>query len=121
MNKNKGFTLIELITTISIILILSSMLIPNVLGYIKKTYEAKAQDTASLVFSTAMESYMKDDRFIKEDVEECLGENLKIKNIDFSVCEPSNEKNINVDFKYKDVNYEVQVNGEGCNYVFKKN
>ncbi|MFL0251581.1 prepilin-type N-terminal cleavage/methylation domain-containing protein [Clostridium neuense] len=120
MNKTKGFTLIELITTISIILILSSMLVPNVLGYIKKTYEAKAQDTANLVFSSAMESYMKEDGFIKEDVEECLSENLKIKDINFSVCEPSDEKSINVDFKYKDVNYEVQINGEDCNYVFKK-
>lgn len=121
MNKNKGFTLIELITTISIILILSSMLIPNVLGYIKKAYESKAEDTAGLVFSSAMESYMKEDKFIKEDVKECLDENLKIKDINFNVCEPENEENLNVDFQYKNVNYEVQIDGKDNKYVFKKN
>lgn len=121
MNKNKGFTLIELLSTISIILILNLMLVPNVLGYIKKTYEAKAEDTASLVFSSAMESYMnEEDAFIKEYVEEDLNENLKIKDVEFKVCEPTTPQNISVDFEYKNVNYEVQINGEEYNYVLKK-
>lgn len=120
MSRNKGFTLIELITTISIILILSSMLVPNVLGYISKTYEKKAEDTAGLVFSSAMESYMRKDGFIKEDVEECLNENLKIKDIDFTVSDTEDPTDISVDFNYKNVNYEVQINGEDCSYVFKK-
>lgn len=121
MNRNKGFTLIELITTISIILILNLMLIPNVLGYIKKTYKAKAEDTASLVFSSAMENYINEDAFIREHVEKNLNENLKIKDIELRVCEPTTPQNINVDFEYKNIDYEVQINGEECNYVLKEN
>lgn len=121
MSKSKGFTLIELITVVSIILILSSMLIPNVLGYINRTNEEKAKDTAALVFSSAMESYMQqNERFIKDDIQECLNDNLKIKDINFNVCVPTNEKNISVDFQYKNENYAVHINGEDCNYDFQK-
>ena len=55
--KNKGFTLIELIVVVSIILILSGFLVPKVLGYQDKAKQAKAVNTARQIFDTSMESY----------------------------------------------------------------
>ncbi|WP_234120041.1 type IV pilin protein [Clostridium hydrogenum] len=121
MKRIKGFTLIELIAVIAIITILSSILVPNVLGYMKKTHDAKAEDTGSLVFSSAMESYMESNNaFEKDNVEETLRENIKIKDIDFYVDEPSDDNDINIDLKYKNISYEVQVNAKNDTYIFTK-
>lgn len=43
LNENKGFSLVELIVVIAIMVILIALLVPNVVGYI-----SKAQDSANL-------------------------------------------------------------------------
>jgi len=55
--KNKGFTLIELIVVVSIILILSGFLVPKVIGYQNKAKEAKAINTARQIYDTSMQLY----------------------------------------------------------------
>ena len=59
--KNKGFTLIELIVVVSIVLILSGFLVPKVLGYQDKAKNAKAVNTARQIFDTSMESYTEEE------------------------------------------------------------
>jgi len=59
--KNKGFTLIELIVVVSIILILSGFLVPKVLGYQDKAKKAKVVNTARQIFDTSMESYTEEE------------------------------------------------------------
>lgn len=59
--KSKGFTLIELIVVVSIILILSSFLVPKVLGYQDKAKKAKVVNMARQIFDTSMESYTEDE------------------------------------------------------------
>lgn len=49
--KKRGFTLIELITVVSIILILALLLVPNVIGYINKSKIAVVKNDAKTVLN----------------------------------------------------------------------
>lgn len=50
-NREKGFTLIELITVVSIILILALLLVPNVIAYINKSKIAVVKNDAKTVLN----------------------------------------------------------------------
>ena len=60
-NSEKGFTLIELIVVVSIILILSGLLVPKVLGYQDKARKAKVVTTGRQIFEASMESYTEEE------------------------------------------------------------
>lgn len=53
-NKNKGFSLVELIVVIAIMVVLLSMLVPNVVGYIEKANKLSAMNTVKVMVN-AME------------------------------------------------------------------
>ncbi|MBR6400280.1 MAG: type II secretion system protein [Firmicutes bacterium] len=53
LKDQKGFSLVELIVVIAIMVILIAMLVPNVVGYIKKASWATEQNGAATVFSAA--------------------------------------------------------------------
>ncbi|MDE6835045.1 MAG: type II secretion system GspH family protein [Ruminococcus sp.] len=57
--KLKGFTLIELIVVIAIIGVLSSILVPSMIGYVKKAKIQGANSTASS-FHRALSAYIHD-------------------------------------------------------------
>lgn len=50
-NIRKGFTLIELITVVSIIMILALLLVPNVIGYINKSKISVVKNDAKTVLN----------------------------------------------------------------------
>lgn len=71
--KQKGFTLIELIVVISIILVFAGFLIPKFAGYQVKAKETKAINTAKQIQNAAMSSYSEmDGKFEKTKVEETV-------------------------------------------------
>ncbi len=53
----KGFTLIEVIIAVSIVVILASLTVPKVSGYIDKAKNAKVLNTAKQIYTAAMWSY----------------------------------------------------------------
>jgi type IV pilus assembly protein PilA len=84
-----GFTLIELVIVIAIISILSSIFIPNYMGYIDKANKVKIVCEGKQLFSAAIESYKEsgnvfDNYQIMSTVEEITGINLKVTDINIS-------------------------------------
>lgn len=120
MAKKKGFTLIELIISISIIAILGAILVPNISSYIRKTKDQKAKNIAALIFSSSMRSYIKEEKFDKEKVLNNISDDLNIKDTQVDVENPVDDNTINVDFKCNNLNYEVKIDGREAAYVFDK-
>ncbi|WP_461204341.1 type II secretion system protein [Clostridium sp. DL1XJH146] len=92
-NNKKGFTIIELIVCMAIIAVLSSFMIPKLIGYTKKAEDLKKQDTGRKLYSVAMESYVSnnyqiDNAKLGEDIESLMG--VEIDNEDVSVTTGSN-------------------------------
>lgn len=68
-SKKKGFTLIELMVVISILLILIGFMIPKFSAYQDKAKRIKAMNTAKQIQTAAMASYGDDNgKFVVEDV-----------------------------------------------------
>ncbi|KEI15009.1 type II secretion system protein [Clostridium novyi] len=85
-NTTKGFTLIELIVVMAIILVMASFLIPKFNGYRGKAQRLKVVDTGRQIYLTAIESYSENNgefnnQKLLETSKELLGiDNLEILN-----------------------------------------
>lgn len=71
--RKKGFTLIELVVVISIILIFAGFLIPKFAGYQTRAKDTKAINTAKQIQSAALSSYSEmDGEFVAASVESAV-------------------------------------------------
>lgn len=71
--RKKGFTLIELVVVISIILIFAGFLIPKFAGYQTRAKDTKAINTAKQIQSAALSSYSEmDGKFIAASVDSAV-------------------------------------------------
>lgn len=72
--KNKGFTLVELMVVITIILVMLGFLIPKLYGYQLKAKQTKAINTSKQIQTAAMASYSENNqKFVKSDVLNSIG------------------------------------------------
>lgn len=55
--KSKGFTLIEVIVAVTIVIILGTLAVPKVSGYINKAKEAKVTSIGKQIYNAAMWTY----------------------------------------------------------------
>ncbi|KHD38250.1 protein-PII uridylyltransferase [Clostridium acetobutylicum] len=118
MIKKRGFTLIELIISMSIIAILGAILVPNIYSYIRRANNEKAKDMAALVFQSAMRSYMKEGKFDNEQVLDNINEDLSVKDNEVQV-RTVDDSDIDVDFKCSNLSCEVKIDGRRVTYDFK--
>lgn len=73
--KKKGFTLIELIAVIAILVILGAILVPNVLGYRKKAEKSNIQASAKTIVS-AIDTYNSDKDALSDQIGDGSGDYL---------------------------------------------
>ncbi|QBD86045.1 type II secretion system protein, partial [Clostridium tetani] len=65
--KKRGFTLVELLVVMTIILILIGFLVPKIGGYRTKANKLKAENCAKQIYTAAMCSYGETNGKFKED------------------------------------------------------
>ncbi|QGU96817.1 prepilin-type N-terminal cleavage/methylation domain-containing protein [Clostridium bovifaecis] len=82
MSRKKGFTLIELIVVMAIILIMASFLIPKFNGYRAKAQKLKIVDTGRQIYLAVVESYIEgNENFNQEELSQTTQELLGLKSI----------------------------------------
>lgn len=105
--SKKGFTLIELMLVVSIVLVLMGFMIPRFSSYQNKVKETKAVSVGKQIQTAAMASYGDNDgEFIKEDVEE----NIRTLTSSGTATASTGENGQTVDIKY---------NSDGIDYTLK--
>lgn len=111
----KGFTLIELIVVIAIMLVLSSFLIPKFNGYRGRAEKLKVIDTGRQIYLTAMESFAEnngklDSQKLSETSKELLGiDKLKISNL--------SENGFDISYDVDEKNYVLKVDKNNNNFI----
>lgn len=99
-SREKGFTIIELMLVISIILVLMGFLVPKFSAYQEKAKVTKAINTAKQIQTAAMASYGDNDgKFDKENVESNVDTLTSVGN-DVTIDNPSSDGQ-SVDVNYK--------------------
>lgn len=81
-NKNKGFSLIELIIAIAILVILTGLLAPQFMKYIEKSREAKDMQALDTVYSSVQAALGNEgayDQIIQDTADNNTGNTVKIK------------------------------------------
>lgn len=116
-HKFKGFTLIELMLVITIILILMGFLVPKVSAYQEKARNAKAVNTAKQIETAAMASYGNNDsKFDGSDVTTTVQQLTSAKNVSVS---SASDQSINIAYMSDDKNYSVEINANDSTYIVK--
>ncbi|EPY2271244.1 type II secretion system protein [Clostridium sporogenes] len=119
IKKKKGFTLIELMVVISIILVLASFLVPKLTAYKDKAKDTKAINTGKQIQVAAINSYNENNESfnsnnLKEDIETFTG--IKVD----SASESKIGEAVDVAYRSDNENYIVQIDLEGNSYSVKK-
>ncbi|EKS4344111.1 type II secretion system protein [Clostridium botulinum] len=119
MKKKKGFTLIELMVVISIILVLASFLVPKLTAYKDKAKDTKAINTGKQIQVAAINSYNENNESfnsnnLKEDIETFTG--IKVD----SASESKIGEAVDIAYKSDNENYIVQIDLQGNSYSVKK-
>ncbi|MDF2883934.1 MAG: hypothetical protein K0R54_4499 [Clostridiaceae bacterium] len=107
-SKRKGFTLIEIMVAVAIMLVLMGFLVPKLAGYRAKAMEAKAINTGKQIYSAAMTSYsMTNGEFKTDDVKKVI-----IDTTGASISDPvagTSANEITVSFSSDSKNYSVYI------------
>lgn len=119
--RKKGFTLIEIIVAVTIIIILSALAVPKVSGYIAKAKEAKATSAGKQIFTAAMWSYT--DNNEKFDVDKVKASIENTSNVKLATTKPAelggNDKSVNIYFTIDNKTFVSKVNGDSNSYTIE--
>ncbi|MBL4937927.1 type II secretion system protein [Clostridium sp. YIM B02515] len=117
--KRKGFTLIEVLIAITIVVILASLSVPKVAAYIDKAKDAKALTCGKQIYTAAMWSYSdQGNKFIKNKVEESIS---TATNVIVSIeANKVTDSTAEINFSSDNKNYTLAISDSGNSYVIKE-
>lgn len=116
--KSKGFTLIELMLVITIILILMGFLVPKVSAYQEKARNAKAINTAKQIETAAMASYGNNDsKFDGTDVTTTVQQLTSAQSVSVGTV---SDQSVNVTYESDGKSYSVEINATDNTYIVKR-
>ena len=112
LNDNSGFSLVEVIVVVAIMIVLISMLLPNVLGYAEKANRANAKANAEAIYSAAM-------AYVCDKIED--GETFEPgSELDVEVLWSEGVELISEDLNYDTVEIRLDAPGKRVKYVYYK-
>ncbi|MHC6179430.1 type II secretion system protein [Clostridium sp. JNZ X4-2] len=115
----KGFTLIELMLVVAIILVLLGFMIPKFSAYQDKVRTTKAINTAKQIETAAMASYGDNDgKFDEANVKECISTLTSAEKTNISAG--SDDQLINISYESDNNTYTLQINAADNSYTVKK-
>jgi type IV pilus assembly protein PilA len=118
MCKAKGFTLIEVIIAVSIVVILASLTVPKVTGYIGKAKNAKALNAGKQIYTAAMWSYSDQGNTIDEtQIKNTIADTMADVSVSSVV---KGENSVTVKFLSDNVTYAVVINTSESSYTVSK-
>lgn len=117
--RKKGFTLIELMLVITIILILMGFLIPKISAYQDKARTTKAINTAKQIQTAAMTSYGNNDsEFDADDVTKTVKELTSVEG-NPTVNSDSKGQDIDITYESDGKSYAVDIDAEHNTFTVK--
>lgn len=118
VNKKKGFTLIEIIVAVTIIIILSALAVPKVSGYISKAKEANVISKGKQIYNAAMWTYSQQgNTFDKAKIEAAVTSTTNIKATD--IVATVNSADVTISFKNNDKSYNLVISNDNNTYTVK--
>lgn len=117
--KRKGFTLIEVLIAITIVVILASLSAPKVVAYIDKAKDAKALTCGKQIYTAVMWSYSEQgNKFKKAAIEAAIQSSTNIQNSIVTANETTNTAKIEFSSDNKD--YSLEIGDSGNSYIIKE-
>lgn len=119
--RKKGFTLIEVVVAVSIVIILASLTVPKISGYIEKTKNAKVISMAKQVYTAAMWSYSEQgSSFNASSILDTINAVSGVQGINGDSVSVVNSKNAVVAIMSDNTTYYVKINADTNGYLVTK-
>ena len=117
--RKKGFTLIELMLVVAIILVLLGFLVPKFSAYQNKAKITKAVNTAKQIETAAMASYRDNDgKFDEVDVKNCISTLTSAGETGVELG--SDDQNITVNYESDKDTYTLEIDAADNSYIVRK-
>jgi type IV pilus assembly protein PilA len=119
--KAKGFTLIEVIIAVSIVVILASLTLPKVTGYIDRAKTAKVLNAGKQIYTAAMWSYSDQGNTISEDkIKNAVADTMSLGTVP-TVTKNDVDKSVTIAFTIDSVICTIVIVPDNNSYIIKKN
>jgi type IV pilus assembly protein PilA len=119
--KKKGFTLIEVIVAVTIVVVLASLSVPKVTGYINKARNAKIINIGKQMYTAVMWSYGEQGNTINEtQINNTIAGIISLSSVP-TVTKATDDRSVTITFTSDSAVCTIVITPEENNYLISKN